>query len=123
MTSAAAMHGLVASRPCQGSARPRWSVCHFSQAEPSPGLTSEDRSTTWRRPSQSSSTFERWRYGQMNRQPRRNLARRLASNDPGLTMVHSNAGGTDVGNESHFVAVPPDRDPHPAPEFGCWTAD
>jgi hypothetical protein len=69
------------------------------------------------------STFERWRYGQMNRQPRRNLARRLASNDPGLTMVHSNAGGTDVGNESHFVAVPPDRDPHPAPEFGCWTAD
>jgi hypothetical protein len=28
-----------------------------------------------------------------------------------------------VGNESHFVAVPPDRDPQPVREFGCWTAD
>jgi hypothetical protein len=37
--------------------------------------------------------------------------------------VHSNAGGIDVGNESHWVAVPPDRDLHPVPEFGCWTAD
>ena len=26
-------------------------------------------------------------------------------------------------NESHFVAVPPDRDPNPVQEFGCWTAD
>jgi hypothetical protein len=28
-----------------------------------------------------------------------------------------------VGNESHFVAVPPDRDTNPVQEFGCWTAD
>jgi len=69
------------------------------------------------------STFERLRSGQMNRQQRRDLARRLAGNDPGLTVVHSNAGGIDVGNESHFVAVPPDRDPNPVQEFGCWTAD
>ena len=59
----------------------------------------------------------------MNRQQRRDLGRRLAGNDPGLTIVHSNAGGIDVGNESHFVAVPPDRDPNPVQEFGCWTAD
>jgi transposase len=69
------------------------------------------------------STFERLCSGQMNRQQRRNLARRLAGNDPGLAIVHSNAGGIDVGNESHFVAVPPDRDPNPVQEFGCWTAD
>jgi len=69
------------------------------------------------------STFERLRGGQMNRQQRRDLGRRLAGNDPGLTIVHSNAGGIDVGNESHFVAVPPDRDTNPVQEFGCWTAD
>jgi len=68
------------------------------------------------------STFERLRSGQMNRQQRRDLGRRLAGNDPGLTIVHSNAGGI-VGNESHFVAVPPDRDPNPVQEIGCWTAD
>ena len=27
-----------------------------------------------------------------------------------------------MGNESHYVAVPPDRDPNPVQEFGCWTA-
>lgn len=69
------------------------------------------------------STFERLNSGQMNRQQRRDLGRRLAGNDPGLTIVHSNAGGIDVGNESHFVAVPPDRDANPVQEFGCWTAD
>lgn len=69
------------------------------------------------------STFERLNSGESNRKQRRDLARRLASNDPGLTIVHSNAGGIDVGNESHFVAVPPDRDRDPVQEFGCWTAD
>jgi len=72
---------------------------------------------------QKRSTFERLSSGAMNRQQRRNLARRLAGNDPGLAIVHSNAGGIDVGNESHFVAVPPDRDANPVQEFGCWTAD
>ena len=69
------------------------------------------------------STFERLCSDQMNRKQRRDLARRLAGNDPGLSVVHTNAGGIDVGNESHFVAVPPDRDPNPVQEFGCWTAD
>ena len=72
---------------------------------------------------QKKSTFERLRSGTMNRQQRRDLGRRLAGNDPSLTIVHPNAGGIDVGNESHFVAVPPDRDPNPVQEFGCWTAD
>jgi hypothetical protein len=63
------------------------------------------------------STFERLRRGELNRKQRRDLARRLAGNDPGLTIIHSNAGGIDVGNESHFVAVPPDRDANPVQEF------
>jgi len=69
------------------------------------------------------STFERLKSGRMNRQQRRELGRRVAVGDPGLTIVNPNAGGIDVGNESHFVAVPPDRDPNPVQEFGCWTAD
>jgi transposase len=72
---------------------------------------------------QKKSTFERLRSGTMNRQQWRDLGRRLTANDPGLTIVHPHAGGIDVGNESHFVAVPPGRDPNPVQEFGCWTAD
>jgi transposase len=64
------------------------------------------------------STFER-----LNRRQRRRLERQLSLPDPGLTIVHPDAGGIDVGNESHFAAVPPDRDPNPVQEFGCWTAD
>jgi transposase len=66
------------------------------------------------------STFER--LSNLNRQQRRDLVRRLYSSDPGLTIVHPNAAGIDVGNKSHFVAVPPDRDANPVREFGCWTA-
>jgi transposase len=47
----------------------------------------------------------------------------LNAADPGLEVVHADAGGIDVGNESHFVAVPAGRDPHPVQEFGSWTAD
>jgi transposase len=68
------------------------------------------------------STFERLESGRLNRKQRRELERRVAAADPGLTIVHGNAGGIDVGNESHYVAVAPDRDPNPVREFGCWTA-
>ena len=67
------------------------------------------------------STFERLEGGRLNRKQRRELGRQVAAADPGLTIVHANAGGIDVGNESHYVAVP-DRDPNPVREFGCWTA-
>lgn len=69
----------------------------------------------------SKSTFERLTLEKMNRRDRRELKRRLFSSDPGLTIVNPNAGGIDVGNESHYVAVPPDRDPEPVREFGSWT--
>lgn len=68
------------------------------------------------------STFERLSTGRMNRGQRRELGRRVAASDPGLTVVHPNAGGIDVGNESHFVSVPAERDTNPVREFGCWTA-
>jgi len=69
------------------------------------------------------STFERLTSGRLNRKQRRELQRRLYSDDPGLEVVHRNAAGIDVGNASHYVAVPPGRDPEPVREFGCWTAD
>jgi transposase len=69
------------------------------------------------------STFERLQSGTLNRQQRRELGRLLHSNDPGLQVVHADAAGIDVGNASHFVAVPPDRDQLPVREFGSWTDD
>lgn len=40
-----------------------------------------------------------------------------------LTLVHPNAAGIDIGNASHFVAVPPERDEEPVREFPSFTAD
>src|SRR5713226_8169457 len=58
-----------------------------------------------------------------NRKERKELARRLQSADPELEIVHPHAAGIDVGNEAHYVAVQPDRDPGPVRRFGCFTAD
>ena len=69
------------------------------------------------------STFERLKGKHLNRKERRELQRRLFSDDPGLEILHPDAAGIDIGNESHFVAVPPERDPEPVREFGSWTAD
>jgi hypothetical protein len=57
----------------------------------------------------------------LNRKQRKELARRLQSADPGLDVVHPNAAGIDVGNSTHYVAVRPDRDPHPVRRFDCFT--
>ncbi|MGH9554436.1 MAG: IS110 family transposase [Terriglobales bacterium] len=69
------------------------------------------------------STFERLRKSGSGRQQRRELQRQLNAAEPELAVVHGDAAGIDVGNRSHFVSVPPDRDPEPVREFGCWTAD
>jgi transposase len=69
------------------------------------------------------STFERLQRGQkLNRKQRREGERRLNAADPGLEIVNRDAAGMDVGNESHYVAVPPGRDEQPVREFGSWTA-
>jgi transposase len=58
-----------------------------------------------------------------NRKARKELARRLQSENPGLDVVHPQAAGIDVGNSAHYVAVRPDRDPQPVRRFECFTAD
>lgn len=40
-----------------------------------------------------------------------------------LERINLNAAGIDVGGESHYVAVPDDRDPQPVREFAAFTAD
>lgn len=67
------------------------------------------------------SVYERLARG--TRKQRKDLQRRLHADNPGLELVHPNAAGIDIGNESHFVAVPPARDAEPVREFGSWTAD
>ena len=37
--------------------------------------------------------------------------------------MHPDAAGIDIGNESHYVAVPPSRDSQPVRRFGCTTAE
>src|SRR6516165_758863 len=69
------------------------------------------------------STFERLQRGErLNRKERREVQQRLNLDDPGLDIIQRDAAGIDVGNESHFVSVPPDRNPQPIREFGSWTA-
>jgi len=47
---------------------------------------------------------------ELNRKQRKELARRLRIEDPGLSVMHPHAAGIDVGNSAHYVAVRPDRD-------------
>jgi len=58
-----------------------------------------------------------------NRKERKEWARRLQSEDPGLEVVHPRAAGIDVGNSAHYAAVRPDRDMEPVRRFECFTAD
>src|SRR5260370_39627911 len=62
-----------------------------------------------------------WR--QMNRKQRRDLDGKIQSAALTLQIVHPDAAGIDIGNESHYVAVPPDRDSQPVQHFGCTTAE
>ncbi len=58
-----------------------------------------------------------------NRKERKEWARRLQSEDPGLEVVHPRAAGIDAGNSAHYAAVRPDRDVEPVHRFECFTAD
>jgi transposase len=59
----------------------------------------------------------------MNRKQRRELARKIEADDISLEVVHPDAAGIDIGNETHYVAVPPKRDTDPVRLFGCTTAE
>jgi transposase len=60
---------------------------------------------------------------EMNRKQRREMMRKIQSEDLTLEVVHPHAGGIDIGNESHYVAVPPSRDNQPVRRFGCTTGE
>jgi hypothetical protein len=61
-------------------------------------------------------------WNEMNRQQRRETMRQIQSEDICLEVVNPEAAGIDIGNESHYVAVPPSRDNQPVRCFGCTTA-
>src|SRR6201987_4690080 len=59
----------------------------------------------------------------MNRKQRREMMRQIQSEDLSLEVVHPHAAGIDIGNESHYVAVPPTRASQPVRHFGCTTVE
>lgn len=59
------------------------------------------------------------RQGRGQQRKRRSRRARQAQ----LEQLNLNAAGIDVGAESHWVAVPSDRDEQPVQEFGAFTAD
>src|SRR5215831_19529516 len=63
------------------------------------------------------------KWAEMNRKQRREMMRKMQSEDFDLEVVHPEAAGIDIGNESHYVAVPPTRDSQPVRRFGCTTAE
>lgn len=40
-----------------------------------------------------------------------------------LSVINPNAAGIDIGADSHWVSVPPERDSQPVRRFGCFTSD
>ena len=71
--------------------------------------------------SNSKPTARKWE--EMNRAQRREMMRKMQSEDLSLEVVHPQAAGIDIGNESHYVAVPPNLDPQPVRCFGCTTVE
>jgi hypothetical protein len=51
------------------------------------------------------------------------MARKIQAEDLSLEVMHPHPAGIDIGNESHYVAVPPIRDAQPVRRFGCTTAE
>src|SRR5216684_2018434 len=63
------------------------------------------------------------RWQEMNRKQRRETMRKIQSEDLSLEVIHRNAAGIDIGNESHYLAVPPSRDSQPVRCYGCTTGE
>jgi transposase len=66
-------------------------------------------------------TQQHWH--EMNRKQRRETMRKMESQELSLEVMHPDAAGIDIGNEFHYVAVPPSRDGQPVRRFGCTTAE
>src|SRR5437660_9042922 len=65
----------------------------------------------------------RGHWQEMNRKQRRDMLRKIQSEDLSLEVVHPDAAGIDIGNEPHYVAVPPSRDSQAVRRFGCTTVE
>ena len=61
--------------------------------------------------------------GSMNRKQRREMARKIQADDLSLEVIHRDAAGIDIGNESHYVAIPPRQGVESVRRFGCTTAE
>ena len=72
---------------------------------------------------QATNPSTRGHWNKMNRKQRRDMMRQIQSEDLSLEVVHPHAAGVDIGNESHYVAVPPTRDSQPVRHFGCTTVE
>jgi Transposase len=59
----------------------------------------------------------------MSRKRSKHLASGQAEWSLNLEVVHGNAAGIDIGNESHYVAVALGRDSNPVRQFACFTVD
>jgi len=63
------------------------------------------------------------KWAEMNRKQRREMMRKMQSEDFDLEVVHPHAAGIDIGNESHYGAIPPSLDLQPVRCYGCTTAE
>src|SRR5450631_1095194 len=70
-----------------------------------------------------SKTAESEKGQRLTRKQRKELARKIQSENPGLDVVHRDAAGIDIGSREHYVAVGPDRDSEPVQVFGCFTGE
>jgi hypothetical protein len=60
------------------------------------------------KPQKASCRLEQGNWQQMNRKQRREMTRKMHSEDLSLEVVQPRAAGIDIGNEAHYVVVPPD---------------
>ena len=59
----------------------------------------------------------------MNRKQRREMTRKIQSEDLNLEVIHPDAAGIDIGNESQYMTVPTTRVSEPVRRFGFTKAE
>src|SRR5437879_12070350 len=81
------------------------------------------KSKPWEKSKRATNHPTQHHWHEMNRKQRREMIRKMQSEDLCLEVIHPDAAGIDIGNESHYAAVPPSRDSQPVRRFGCTTAE
>lgn len=113
--------------PQRRMARPRWGDCEgfATRAEPCRIHCGKInmKSKTQEKTEKTTAPRIAKHWQEMNRKQRRELSRKIHSEDLSWEVVHPDAAGIDIGNEAHYVAVPPSRDGQSVRRFGCTTAE